>query len=196
MFVFGMLALSLDIVMGYTGLISFGHAAFFGLGAYAVGLTTLHVANSFLLAAAVAIAVSAAIAWVIGAISVRLAGVYFAMITFAAAQMLYQLAQTAPDITGGSNGLTGIPHIELLGTVNLSESIWGYYFALVLLIGAYYLAVRVMGSPFGRVLTAIRESERRTSFLGYDTNLYKRRAFAFSLSSAISALARAIGLVR
>lgn len=180
MFVFGMLALSLDIVMGYTGLISFGHAAFFGLGAYAVGLTALHVMNSFLLGAAIAIIVSAVIAWLIGAISVRLAGVYFAMITFAAAQMLYQLSLSRPDITGGSNGLTGIPHIELLGVINLSEPFVGYYFALALLLGAYYLAVRIMRSPFGVVLTAIRESERRATFLGYDTNLYKRRAFAFS----------------
>jgi branched-chain amino acid transport system permease protein len=180
MFVFGMLALSLDIVMGYTGLISFGHAAFFGVGAYAVGLTALHIGNSFLLAVAIAIVVSTVIAWIIGFISMRLAGVYFAMITFAAAQMLYQLSLTLPDITGGSNGLTGMPDMHLLGVVNLSEPSIFYYFALVLLLGAYYVAVRVMDSPFGRVLTAIRESERRATFLGYDTNKYKRRAFAFS----------------
>jgi len=180
MFIWGLLALSIDIVMGYIGLISFGHAAFFGVGGYAVGLATIHLTNSFLLGLLVAVVVSMVLAWVIGALSMRLAGVYFAMITFASAQMIYQLSLTWPGFTGGSDGLTGIPQVSLLGVLNLSEPVTFYYLALVVLVACYYAAVRIMDSPFGRVLTAIRESERRASFLGYDPDTYKRRAFAIS----------------
>lgn len=180
MFIWGLLALSIDIVMGYIGLISFGHAAFFGVGGYAVGLMTVHLTNSFILALLAAVIVTMAIAWVIGALSMRLAGVYFAMITFASAQMIYQLSLTLPELTGGSDGLTGIPAITLLGIVDLTQPVTFYYLALVMLLGCYYAAVRIMDAPFGRVLTAIRESERRASFLGYNPDKYKRRAFAIS----------------
>lgn len=186
MFIWGLFALSLDIVMGYVGLISFGHAAFFGMGGYIAALTAVHVSNSFLLVVLIAILVSAVVAWIIGALSMRLAGVYFAMITFAAAQILYQLSLTIPSITGGSDGM-GIPGIELLGLFQLSNGIALYYVALAVLVGAYYVAVRVLDSPFGRVLSAIRESERRASFLGYNTDKYKRRAFA--ISGAVGGLA-------
>ena len=189
MFIWGLFALSLDIVMGYLGLISFGHAAFWGVGAYAVALTINGVTNSFLVAVAIAVAVTTVLAWAIGALSVRLTGVYFAMITFAAAQLLYQFANSTPQVTGGSNGM-GIPPVMLLGVVDLSDPTVFYYLALGTLVGCYYVAVRIMDSPFGRVLAAIRESERRVSFLGYDTNKYKRRAFA--LSGAVGGLAGAL----
>jgi len=190
MLIWGLLALSLDIVMGYVGLISFGHAAFFGAGAYVAGLAVLHITNSFLLAVGLAIVVATVIAWVIGALSMRLAGVYFAMITFAAAQMLYQMSLSFPKYTGGSDGLTGIPNFQLLGAIDLGSTVTLYYVALAALLGSYYVSLRVMDSPFGRVLTAVRESERRASFLGYDTNKYKRRAFAFS--GAVGGLAGAL----
>jgi len=186
MFVWGLFALSLDVVMGYIGLISFGHAAFFGVGAYAVALTVGTASNSFLLGVAVAVVATTAIAWVIGALSVRFSGVYFAIITFAAAQLIYEFAVSSPDITGGSNGMA-ITTTSVLGFLDLTDPVVFYYLALAVLVGCYYVAVRVMDSPFGRVLTAIRESERRASFLGYDTNKYKRRAF--SLSGAIGGLA-------
>ena len=189
MFIWGLFALSLDIVMGYLGLISFGHAAFWGVGAYAVTLTVTHVTNSFVLAVVVAILVATVLAWAIGALSVRLSGVYFAMITFAAAQLLYQFAVSSPDITGGSNGMD-IPDLSVVGVLNLSDPTTFYYVALAFLVVSYYVAVRVMDSPFGRTLAAIRESERRVSFLGYDTNKYKRRAFAFS--GAVGGLAGAL----
>ena len=192
MFIWALLALSLDIVMGYMGLLSFGHAAFFGIGAYVSGLVVLNVYNSFLLAAVVAILVCTVVAWVIGALSIRLTGVYFAMITLAFAQMFYQLSLTWDSLTGGSDGLSGIPPIELLGTglVNLGDTVTFYYFSLLVAIGVYVAAVRFLDSPFGRIVSAIRESERRVSFLGYDTNMYKRRAFA--LSGAIGGLAGAL----
>ncbi|GAB6878164.1 ABC transporter permease [Halorubrum gandharaense] len=186
MFVWGILALSLDTVTGYTGLISFGHAAFYGVGSYAVALTTLHVTNSFLLATATAIVVAGAIAWVVGAISARLSGLYFAVITFAIGQLLYELSVTWSGLTGGSNGLP-IDRVQLLGVVDVSETVTFYYVALVMLVGSYYVAKRVMDSPFGLQLHAVRESERRAAFLGYDTNKAKRRIFA--LSGAIAGVA-------
>lgn len=182
MFIWALLALSLDMVMGYMGLLSFGHAAFFGLGAYVTGLTVLHVYNSFLLAAIIAILLSTLLAWVIGALSIRLTGVYFAMITLAFAQMLYQASLTWDGLTGGSNGLSGLPRIELFGSglINLGDTVTFYYFSLLIVLAVYVGVVKLLDSPFGRVVTAIRESERRVSFLGYDTNVYKRRAFALS----------------
>jgi branched-chain amino acid transport system permease protein len=192
MFIWALLALSLDMVMGYMGLLSFGHAAFFGIGAYAAGLFAMHVFNSFLVAAAVAVLLAAAVAWVIGALSIRLTGVYFAMITLAFAQMFYQVALTWNDVTGGSDGLTGMPTFELFGAglVNLGDTATFYYFALLVTVCVYAASVKLLDSPFGRVVTAVRESERRVSFLGYDTNVYKRRAFA--LSGAIGGLAGAL----
>lgn len=189
MFIWGLFALSLDIVMGYLGLISFGHAAFWGVGAYAVAMTAGSVSNSFLLAVVVAVGVTTVLAWVIGAVSVRVTGVYFAMITFAAAQLIFQFAVSTPDVTGGSNGI-GVPPIQLLTVIDLSDTVLFYYLALGVLVGSYYVAYRVMDSPFGRVLAAIRESERRISFLGYDANVYKRQAFA--LSGAVGGLAGAL----
>ncbi|MBB6646188.1 ABC transporter permease [Halobellus ruber] len=191
MFIWAILALSLDMVMGYMGLLSFGHAAFFGIGAYVTGLTVLNVYNSFLLAAAVSIVLSAIVAYIIGVMSIRLSGVFFAMITLAFAQMFYQLALTWDVVTGGSDGLS-IPSMELfgLGLVNLGNTVIFYYVSLLVAVGVYAGAVRFLDSPFGRIVTAIRESERRVSFLGYDTNTFKRRAFA--ISGAIGGLAGAL----
>jgi branched-chain amino acid transport system permease protein len=173
------------------GLLSFGHAAFFGIGAYVTGLTVLNVYNSFLLAAAVSIVLSAIVAYIIGVMSIRLSGVFFAMITLAFAQMFYQLALTWDVVTGGSDGLS-IPSMELfgLGLVDLGDTVIFYYFSLLVAVGVYAGAVRFLDSPFGRIVTAIRESERRVSFLGYDTNTFKRRAFA--ISGAIGGLAGAL----
>lgn len=179
MLIWGLFALSLDIVMGYLGLISFGHAAFWGVGAYVVAFTVTSVTNSFLAAVLAAVVVTTILAWAIGALSVRLTGVYFAMITFAAAQLIYTFFVSQGQLTGGSDGF-GIPDATLLGVLDLANPIVFYYLVLAILVGCYYVAVRVMDSPFGRTLAAIRESERRVSFLGYDTNKYKRRAFAFS----------------
>ena len=188
MFVWGILALSLDTVTGYTGLISFGHAAFYGIGSYAVALTTLHVTNSFLLALAAAMLVAGVVAWLVGAISARLSGLYFAVVTFAIAQMLYELSVTWSDLTGGSNGLP-IDRVELL-SIDVSNTFTFYYLSLALLVGLYYCAKRIMYSPFGLQLKAIRESERRAAFLGYDTNKAKRRIFG--VSGAIGGVAGAL----
>jgi len=189
MFIWGLLALSLDMVTGQIGLISFGHAAFYGVGAYAIGLLAVHFTNSFVVGVALAIVVTMALAWVIGALSMRLSGVYFAMITFASAQLLYQLSLSYPGLTGGSNGM-GTPDISFLGFLTVSNTTAFYYLSLVVLVALYYGAVRIMDSPFGHVLTAIRESERRASFLGYNPDTYKRRAFL--ASGAIGGVAGAL----
>ena len=179
MLIWGLFALSLDIVMGYLGLISFGHAAFWGVGAYVVAFAVTTYTNSFLAVVVAAVVVTTILAWAIGALSVRLTGVYFAMITFAAAQLIYTFFVSQGKLTGGSDGF-GVPDATLLGVLDLANPVVFYYIVLAILVGCYYVAVRVMDSPFGRTLAAIRESERRVSFLGYDTNKYKRRAFAFS----------------
>lgn len=193
MFIWGILALSLDTVTGYTGLISFGHAAFYGVGSYAVALTVLHLTNSFLLGIVIAVAVASILAWLVGAVSMRLSGLYFAVITFAAGQMLYELSLTWSSFSGGSNGLP-IDRVTLFGMLDMSNTYVLYYTALVLLIASYYAAKRIMYSPFGLQLQAIRESERRAMFLGYNTNKAKRRIFA--ISGGLGGIAGALFVTR
>jgi branched-chain amino acid transport system permease protein len=189
-FAWALLALSLDLVVGYVGLLSFGHAAFWGLGAYATALVAIHLTNSFLLALAVSIVVTAVVAWVIGALSIRLAGIYFLIITLAFAEIFQEASITFDDVTGGSDGLAGMPTMELLGVVNLGDTVVFYYVALAIVLAVYGLTMRLLDSPFGRAMVAIRESERRLSFLGYDTDKYKRRAF--TISGAIGGIAGAV----
>jgi branched-chain amino acid transport system permease protein len=191
--IWALFALSLDFVMGYAGLVSLGHAMFYGIGAYAAVLSLLHVDGSAPLALVVAVAVAAALAWVVGYLSIRVSGVYFAMITLAFAQLLYNLVFKF-DFTGGSDGLFGVdPYYGLggvgvrleeiqvgLGAVQITGDGLFYYVVLACVVGGYLLARRVMGAPFGSVLRAIRESETRTSFIGYDVTTYKRRAFVAS----------------
>lgn len=189
MFAWALLALSLDLVLGYIGLLSFGHAAFWGLGAYATALLAIHVTNSFLLAIAVSVVIASVVAWFIGVLSVRLAGVYFLIITLAFAEIFRQAAYRFDGLTGGSDGLRGMPAMELLG-LNLGDTVTFYYVALAIVIVIYGATVRLMDSPFGRAMVGIRESERRLAFLGFDTNKYKRRAF--TLSGAIGGVAGVI----
>jgi len=179
MIIWGLLAMSLDLVLGYLGLLSFGHAAFIGLGAYGSGLVFMHLTGSFVVALVLSVALTTAVAWAIGALSIRFHGVFFAMITLAIAQMLYQVAINLTDVTGGTNGMSGIPVPELLG-FSLDNPIVFYYLTGLIVLAIYASAVRLLDSPFGRAMVAIREGERRMSFLGYDTNKYKRRAFAIS----------------
>jgi len=179
MLIWGLLALSLDIVLGYLGLLSFGHAAFFGIAAYVTALLSLHVTNSLLLAFAIGVSLSVIVAWIVGALSIRFTGVFFAMITLAIAQIFYQSSIALTDITGGSSGLSGLPEIRLLGFI-VSNPIPFYYITLFIVIAMYCLSVYVLKSSLGQTMEAIREGERRASFLGYDTTLYKRRALALS----------------
>ncbi|MFC4360579.1 ABC transporter permease [Halobium salinum] len=186
-FVWALFALSLDLVMGYAGLVSLGHVLFYGVGAYATVLVVVNLVPSLWVALAVAIAVCTAVAWVVGHLSIRVSGVYFSMITLAFAE-LFHSAVYKFGWTGGSDGIFGgfdptyglvggpaVRSIELVGDVELF-----YYVALAAAVGGYLLARRLIRAPFGSVLQAIRESEDRTAFVGYDVTAYKRRAFVVS----------------
>ena len=198
--VWALFALSLDFVMGYTGLVSLGHAMFYGLGAYAAILGLMYVSPSVFVALGLAIVLSAALAWVVGHLSIRVSGVYFAMITLGFAQLLYNLTFKL-EITGGSDGLFGADalfgfggigvslfDLELaIGPVEFGSNELYYYFMLAMVVGSYLLARQFMRAPFGSVLQSIRESEDRASFVGYDVTAYKRRAFV--VSGALAGLA-------
>ncbi|WP_158059063.1 ABC transporter permease [Halorussus halophilus] len=196
--IWALFALSLDFVLGYAGLVSLGHALFYGTGAYAAVLTLLHVNSSAFVALGAAVVVCAAIAWVIGYLSIRVSGVYFAMITLAFAQLFYN-AVVKFDWTGGSDGLFGADVLYGIGSFSMelddiaemvpffTEDALFYYFLLATVVSSYLLARRMMRAPFGSVLQSIRESERRAEFVGYDVTAYKRRAFV--VSGALAGLA-------
>ena len=205
--IWALFAMSLDVVLGYAGLISLGHALFYGLGAYATLLTLLYVSPSAFVALGVAVVVTAAAAWVVGHLAIRVSGVYFVMITLAFAEIVRQVAVRA-DVTGGSSGLFGAPEpLYGIGGVGIrfDEVLVGiepltftgdalfYYFALAVVVASYLGVRRMMAAPFGTVLQAIRESELRARFVGYDVRSVKRRAFVVSstlagLSGALFAL--------
>jgi len=198
--IWAIFALSLDFVMGYAGLVSLGHTMFYGIGAYVAALVLLHLAPSFLVALVGAMAVCAVVAWVVGNLSIRVSGVYFAMITLAFAQLFYN-AVFKLDWTGGSDGLLGFDAFLGIGGwgVAISEAEFTlsgftitpaavfYYLALVLAVASLLFARRFMNAPFGIVLQSISESEERTEFIGYDVTKYKRRAFV--ISGALAGLA-------
>ena len=181
--IFGLFALSVDIIMGYTGLVSLGPAAFFGIGAYAGALTLLKLANSIWLVLAITLVLSWMVAWLIGYLSIRIKGVYFAMLTLAFAEMFHELAFNWQSFTGGSDGLTGVPRPEIgisPFALSLGNPYVFFYFVLVVVILVYYCCVRLVNSPFGHVLQAIRDNEERAEFIGYDVRIFKRRSFVIS----------------
>lgn len=192
--IFALFALSLDFVFGYAGLLSFGHAAMFGMGGYAAAFLLRDVTGSALVVLPVAVLAGLATAAVIGFLSVRARGIYFAMLTLAFAQLFFTLMFNdipatllgAETITGGDNGLIGFQAFELLG-FDLGSLIAYYYFALVIVGFSMAAIVRLANSPFGRVLAGIRENEDRIAFLGYDVNRYK--IVAFTISGGFAGLA-------
>jgi len=181
--ILGLFALSVDIIMGYTGLVSLGPAAFFGIGAYAGALTLLKLSNSIWLALLITLALSGIVAWLIGYLSIRIKGVYFAMLTLAFAEMFHELAFNWQSFTGGSDGLTGVPRPEIgipPFVLSLGNPYVYFYFVLAVVILVYYGCVRLVNSPFGRILQAIRDNEERAEFIGYDIRVFKRRSFVIS----------------
>lgn len=178
-------AAAVDLLLGFTGLLSFGHAAFWGGSAYATGLIALHSGLPFPVAVLGGAAFAAALAVPIGILSVRLRGIYFAMVTLAFAQMVYFIANQWRDATGGENGLQGIPR-ELFG-LDLSDPFFFYYAALPFILAGLLVAWRIVRSPFGRVLMSIRDNPNRARALGYSIDRYK--LLAFVLSAALSGLA-------
>lgn len=186
---FALFASAFNLLLGFTGLLSFGHAAFFGGAAYMAG----HVMKVWgltpelgLLAGTLA---GAALGWVFGTLAIRRQGIYFSMITLALAQLVY-FACLQAKFTGGEDGLQGVPRGKLLGIVDLSNDLSMYYVTLFIVCAAYLFIMRVVNSPFGRVLEGIKENEPRAISLGYDTDRFK--LLAFVLSAAMSALAGAL----
>jgi branched-chain amino acid transport system permease protein len=180
-------AISVDLLLGHTGLVSFGHAAFWGTSAYATGLIAIHAGVPFPLAVVGGALAAMVLAVPIGYLSVRRTGIYFAMVTLAFAQMVYFVANQWRSVTGGENGLQGIPKsffgIELVET----ESFYFYYAAIPIILIGIFIAWRVVNSPFGRVLVAIRDNPARARALGYDVERYK--IMVFVLSAGLAGLA-------
>ena len=177
-------AVALDVLLGYTGLLSFGHAAFWGGSAYATGLVALHTGVPFPLAVLAGAVFAMLIALPIGYLSVRASGIYFAMVTLAFAQMLYFVANQWRSVTGGENGLQAIPRNFFGVEVVESQPFYFYYAALPIVLAGMWLAWRIVHSPFGRVLTAIRDNPSRARALGYDVQRYKVMAFVQSAGLA------------
>lgn len=180
---FVILAVGFDLLAGYAGLVSFGHAMFFGTGAYTAALVLKHLTASVWGVLAAAIVVSGVIALAIGFLSIRAREVYFVFLTFAFAQFFYHAVNNW-EWAGAANGLPGIP-TPTLGwgrglPVDLGSRTVFYYFALGLAVAAYLTARRVVRSAFGRVLVGIRENEERARFLGYDVTRCLRLAFVLS----------------
>jgi branched-chain amino acid transport system permease protein len=180
-------AIALDILLGYTGLLSFGHAAFWGGSAYATGLVAINFGVPFPVAILAGAVFAMILAVPVGLLSIRRSGIYFAMVTLAFAQMIYFVAYQWSDLTGGENGLQSVPKsffgIELIET----DSFYFYYAALPIILLGMWAAWRIVHSPFGRVLVAIRDNAPRARALGYDVEKYK--VIAFVLSAGLSGLA-------
>ena len=187
--IYAMAAASLNLVLGYGGMVSFGHAAFFGAGAYMVAILAVEGITSLWIAWPVAVAVAALAALVIGAISLRTRGVYFIMITLAFAQMMYYVF-VSMKAYGGDDGLS-LPGRSSTGFgVSLSNDFVWYYLVLALLALVLYGLHRLLHARFGRVIEAIRENETRASAIGYP--VYRYQLLCFVISGAIAGLAGAL----
>ena len=183
---FALFACAFNLLLGYTGLLSFGHAAFLGSSAYVTGymLKVWHFTPEIGLLAGTL--VGALLGLVFGWLAIRRQGIYFAMITLALAQMMYFIALQAP-FTHGEDGLQAVPRGMLFGLINLRNDLTMYYVTLVIVVAAFLLIARTIHSPFGQVLKGIKENEPRAISLGYDVDRFK--LLAFVISAAISGLA-------
>jgi len=190
--VWGLFATAFDIMLGYTGLLSFGQAAFFGGGAYAAGLLAQRAGVPFPLNALAGGLAAGLLALPLMALAIRRRGIYFAMITLAFGQMVFYVINEWRSLTGGENGIQGIPR-QALGGLNISSSMVYYYAAFPLIVLGLLLCWRIIRSPFGRVLLAIRENDVRTQTLGYAVNRFK--LLAVVLSCALSGFAGGIWVV-
>lgn len=178
-FIYGIMVLGFDLLGGYAGMISYGHAMFFGTGGYVAAMLLKHVTGWLWFPLLAAAAVCGLLAYVVGLLSVRIRHIYFVFLTFAFAQFFFVTANTW-EFIGGETGLAGVPKPILLPGVDLSGKMGFYYFSLLILALAYLLARVIVDSPFGRILIGIRENEERTQFLGYDTNSAIRKIFVIS----------------
>jgi len=179
MLIFAIFALGYDIVFGYTGLLSFGHAIFFGIGAYATGIVLVRLVPSLFLALAIGMGLSLLVSYVVAFLSIRKKGIYFVMITFAFCQMFYFIGFKWTGLTGGDSGFHGVPRTSL-GPIDLNSDITLYFFILAVFFASVAVAFRIVNSPFGRVLKALKENEDRARSVGYNTKAFKTVAFMIS----------------
>ena len=183
---FALFACAFNLLLGFTGLLSFGHAAFFGSAAYITGWFVKAQGWTPELAIAVGTVGAALIGLLVGAVAIRRQGIYFAMITLAIAQMVYFVCLQAP-FTGGEDGLQGVPRGSLFGIISLVSDTSMYYFVVAVFVLCFLFIGRIVNSPFGQVLKMIRENEPRAISLGYHVDRYK--LLAFTLSAALAGLA-------
>ena len=190
--IFGLYALGYNLIFGYMGMLSFGHSAFLGIGAYAAGILIAQHAITWWIAIPASIVISAAAALVIGALAIRTRGIYFAMVTLALSQCVYFLIYQMPA-SGGENGLRGVnvPEINLFGlTIDVLNPINKYYFFFCFVAVALWIISRILASPFGHAIRAIRENETRTRACGF--NVENTKLITFVLSGAFCGLAGAL----
>jgi branched-chain amino acid transport system permease protein len=176
-------ASAFNLLLGYTGLLSFGHAAFFGSAAYVTGYALRELGWPTELGLLLGTAFATCLGAVFGWLAIRRAGIYFAMITLGLAQLVYFVAVQLPW-TGGEDGFQGIPRGHLLGVIDLSRPLPMYFFTYAVFLLGFWLIHRTVDSPFGQVLRAIRENEPRALSLGYDVDRYKLLAFVISAGLA------------
>ena len=186
LYCFAIFACAFNLLLGYGGMLSFGHAAYFGLGSYITSWLVTSAQWGTVPAIALGMLTAMAAGLVIGVLAIRRSGIYFAMITLALAQLVYFVCLQAP-FTGGENGIQGVSRGTLFGAVSLKSDLAMYYFVFVLLVLVFLAIRRIVSSPFGQVLKAIRENEPRAVSLGYDVDRYK--LLVFVLSAALAGLA-------
>jgi branched-chain amino acid transport system permease protein len=177
--VFAIFAMAYDLMLGYAGMLSFGHAMFFGLGAYTTGLIITRLYPSVFLGLAASAFMGALIALPVGFLSIRRRGIYFTMVTLAFGQLLYFIAFKWSSLTGGDDGLQNVPRPSL-GPLSLNTEITLYYFILFFAILCMVVLVRVANSPFGKTLQAVRENKDRALSLGYNIDRFKLITFIIS----------------
>jgi len=183
---YAIFACAFNLLLGYTGLLSFGHAAYLGAAAYFTGWLAKSAGLSPELAVLAGTLGAGLIGLVVGLIAIRRQGIYFAMITLAMAQMVYFVWLQAP-FTGGEDGLQGVPRGKLFGLIPLASDVAMYFVVLAVFVAVFLAVMRIVHSPYGQVLKAIRENEPRAVSLGYDVDKYK--LLAFVLSTALAGLA-------
>ncbi len=188
--IYGLAAMGCNLLLGHTGLLSFGQGIFFGLGSYTIALTLTRWPLPMPLALALAVVAGAVGAALVGWVAIRQRGTYFVMLTLAFAQMFYFLAYSMPGLTGGDNGLMDIPRPSLFTLWPLASP-WQYYgFVALVFLVAFWLLQKVSASVFGRTLLAVRDNEERAGAIGYDLRLLKLQAFV--ISGAVTGLAGAL----
>ncbi len=192
--IYGLAAMGCNLLLGYTGLLSFGQGVFFGLGSYTLGILLTRLPIPMPVALAGAVLMGAVGAALVGWVAIRQRGTYFVMLTLAFAQMFYFLAYSLPGLTGGDNGLMDIPRTSLAvagQTIVPLATPWQYYgFVAVIFLVVYWLLNRVSDSIFGRTLLAVRDNEERAAAVGYNLRLLKLQAFV--ISGAVTGLAGAL----